>query len=328
MEANVISRRTLWQAPLALAFAAHVGSVRAQTFPSGPLRIVVPLPPGGGTDLVARVIGDKVGAELGHPVIIENRGGGSTFIGTQAVARAKPDGQTLLIVQPFNVIATLLQENVPYNLMKDFAPIIGVGSIPVAVAVRASSGIRSITDLAALGRSKDGGVVYSSGGVGALGHLASASFLNTLGVPGTNVPYRGNSDAIQAVVAGQVDMMSATTHDVMELVRSGSLRLLGIATEQRLPNLPDVPTMTELGFTNSPRIWYAYLVPTGTPANVVTRLQDVFSKAVNDPSVKERLASVGLDSQVLPGPELTKLIQSEVERWRAVIARNNIRVDR
>jgi tripartite-type tricarboxylate transporter receptor subunit TctC len=325
----VFKRRTLLAAPAVLALShAMPHSARAQAFPNGPIRVVVPLPPGGTSDLLSRVLGEKVGAELGAPVVVENRAGGSTLVGSQSVARSRPDGQTLLLVQPINIITMLLQENAGFSLTRDFAPIMRAGSIPMAVAVHAGSGIRSLLDLAAVARARDGGIAYASAGVASMGNLATVTLLRRLGVTGTNIPFRGNNDAIQALVGNQVQMMFGTASDVLELARAGTLRLLCVTSDQRLPGAPDVPTTREAGLADlTPRIWYAYLVPAATPAETVTRLQDSFGRAVADRGVQDRLGAVSIATDPLRGAELMTFIEAEMTRWGNVIRENNIRLN-
>jgi tripartite-type tricarboxylate transporter receptor subunit TctC len=325
----VIARRKLAAAAAALAtpWALPAGTARAQAPPGGPIRLVVPLPPGGTSDLLSRVLGERIGQELGVPTVVENRPGGSTIVGSQSVARARPDGQTLLLVQPINIVSLLLQEAPPVSMTRDFAPIMRAGSIPMAVAVHASSPIRALDDLAAAARGREGGIPYGSAGPASMANLATVSLLSRLGVPGTNIPFRGNNDAIQALVGNQIRMMFGTMSDVLELTRAGTLRLLCVTTEERLPAVPEVPTTKELGLADlTPQIWYGYVVPVATPPDTVARLQGAFAKALAERAVHDRLAGVSISVAPLSGAEFMAFIEAEMVRWGGVIRANDIRL--
>ncbi|HSV83074.1 MAG TPA: tripartite tricarboxylate transporter substrate binding protein [Ramlibacter sp.] len=324
-------RRNIVAAGLALAFAAAAvpGAAVAQqqaAFPNAPLKVIVPFAAGGLSDVVARVLGEKVGAELGQPVVVENRVGAGGAIGTKAVIAAKPDGLTLLSMSAANAILPLLQENV-YDWERELVPVIGIGSVPYAIAVNAKSNIRSLNDLVAAAKATQGGINYASGGQGSPSHLAPARLVSELRVNATHVPYSGLAGAVQALLGNQVQFICATTADVTKLVKSGDLRLLAVTSEQRLPELADTPTMAELGFADFyPSTWYAFLVPARTPAAVVERLHGAFAKSASDPGVQERLRGLGLTITLRSGPELGRFMREDVARWRRVIQDNNIKL--
>ena len=315
---------------LAVVAAGSVfGSAAAQTaYPSRPIKLIVPFPAGGSSDILGRAFADRLARDLGQTIVVDNRAGANTVLGTQAAAGSKADGYTILQVTPNAVIIASLQQNLPYDLQRDFTPVIGVGSVPLLLAVPANSTTRSVADLVALAKSRPGGVTYASGGIGSLGHLAPARFVRELKVTGTHVPYRGVAPAMQDVVGGRVDLMFVSSLEGMQMAKSGQVRVLGVTSEQRLPSLPDVPTMAELGFADfKPAVWYGFLVPAKTSADIVDRLNKAFASAANDAGVRERLSSLGLTVKIRSGPEMDKYIREEQARWGQVVKENNIKLE-
>jgi tripartite-type tricarboxylate transporter receptor subunit TctC len=313
----------------AVLSAANFGGISiataADACPARFIKMIVPNPAGGTGDLVARALGEKVSAELGKPVVVENRSGASTVIGTEAVARAKPDGCTILSLTASGVVVSVLQEKLPYNLERDFTPIISVGSFPMVLAVPVASKLNSFADVVAAARSADG-ITYASGGAGTLAHLSSVRLIKEMNGTGNHVPYRGNSDAIQGLLGNHVQLFFPSTAEALQLAKSGKIRLLGVTSEERLPTLPDVPTMKELGFAQfNPRLWYAFLAPANTPANIVSGLHDAFVKATTDPSVRERLIALGFTMEMKGPAAVSAFMKDEAARWGKVIKDNNIK---
>jgi tripartite-type tricarboxylate transporter receptor subunit TctC len=308
----------------AASFGGIGVATAAEACPARFIKMIVPNPAGGVGDLIARALGEKVGAELGKPVVVENRSGATTVIGTEAVARAKPDGCTILSLTASGVVVSVLQEKLPYNLQRDFAPIISVGSFPMVLAVPVASKLNSFADLVAAARSKDG-ITYASGGAGTLAHLSSVRLIKELNGTGTHIPYRGNPDAIQGLLGNQVQLFFPSTAEALPLAKSGKIRLLGVTSEERLPTLPDVPTMKELGFAQfNPRLWFAFLAPASTPPNIVSGLHDAFAKAAMDPSIRERLTALGFAMEVKDPAAVSAFMKSEAGRWGKVVKDNNI----
>ena len=288
-------------------------------------KMVIANPPGGVGDMVGRLLGDKAGTELGQTFVIENRAGATTVIGTDYVAKSKPDGCTILSLTASGVVVSVLKEKLPYNLERDFAPIVGVGSFPIVMAVPTSSKIKTFADLTAAVKSKDG-ITFASGGVGTLAHLSAVRLINEVGGTGNHIPYRGNPDALQALVGGEVQLFFPSTADALPLVKANKLRLLGITTEKRLPTLPDVPTMKELGFADfNPRLWYALIAPAKTPPEAITKLRGAFTKAVNEPGVQQQLGALGFVTEIKQPAEVTAFMKSEAARWGKVIKDNDIK---
>lgn len=319
--------RKLACAALALGTALWgLAPAQAATFPDRPLRLIVPFPAGGSSDTLGRTFADKLQAELGQTVVVDNRSGGNTVIGTQAAATSRPDGHTLLQVTPNAAIIGSLQAGLPYDMERDFTPVIGVGAVPLLLAVSAKSSIRSVGDLIAA--SKSGGISYASGGIGSLGHLAGARFLRELKITGTHVPYRGVSPAMQDVAAGRVHFTLVSSLEGVEMAKAGLVRVLGVTSEQRLPNLPEVPTLAELGFADfTPAVWYGFVVPAKTPPEIVDQLARAFVKVANDTAVRERLGNLGLTMRLRNGPEFGKYMREETQRWSRVVKDNNIRME-
>jgi tripartite-type tricarboxylate transporter receptor subunit TctC len=224
------------------------------------------------------------------------------------------------------VVVSVLQEKLPYNLERDFTPIISVGSFPMVLAVPAASKLNSFADLVAAATSTEG-TTYGSGGTGSLAHLSAVRLIKDLKGTGNHIPYRGNNDAIQGLLGNHVQMFFPSTAEALPLVQSGRIRLLGVTSEERLPKLPDVPTMKELGFAEfNPRLWYAFLVPANTPANIVSRLHDAFARAIMDPSVQGRLTALGFTIEIKDPAAVSAFMNEEAARWGKVIKENNITV--
>ena len=311
----------------AMALALAGGAMAADAFPTAPVKVIVPYGAGGIGDVMARIVGEKAGAELGQAVVIDNRSGGNGIIGAQAAAKSKADGYTLLLMATGHVILPSLQQ-MPYDWTKDFTPVFGITATPLVFAVRSKSNIRTVADLVATAKATPTGLNYASGGAGSVSHLAAARLVRELKINGTHVPFRGFSPAVQALLGDQVHFICATVADVVELTKSGDFRLLGVTAEKRHPLLPDVPTMKEQGFADfQAASWNAYLAPAGTPPETVARLNAAFAKATADAGVQERLGKLGVSVMAKNRGELEKFLKDEAARWRKVIQDNAIKVE-
>jgi tripartite-type tricarboxylate transporter receptor subunit TctC len=316
-----------WALALAAAVAFTGGALAADAFPTSPVKVVVPYGAGGTGDVVARILGDKVGAELGQPVVVDNRSGGGGIIGAQAVKTAKPDGYTLLQLATAHVILPSLQQ-VPYDLAKDYTPVFGITTSPLVFAVHSKSGIQTVADLVKLAKSRPKGLNYASGGAGSISHLAAARLVHDLKISGTHVPFRGFSPAVQALMGDQVDFICAAVADVLGLAKSGDFRLLAVTSDQRAPLLPEVPTMKEQGFGDfHAASWNAWVAPAGTPPDVVDRLNKAVVVATADRGVQERLGKVGVSVVPKSRADLEKFIKEEGARWRKVIEQNGVKLE-
>ncbi|MDR6854902.1 tripartite tricarboxylate transporter substrate binding protein [Variovorax guangxiensis] len=318
-------KKCLASATMALALAG--GAMAADAFPTAPVKVIVPYGAGGTGDVVARIVGEKAGAELGQAVVIDNRSGGNGIIGAQAAAKSKADGYTLMLMATGHVILPSLQQ-VPYDWTRDFAPVFGITTTPLVFAVRSKSDIRTVADLVATAKATPSGLNYASGGAGSVSHLASARLVRELKINGTHVPFRGFGPAVQALLGDQVHFICATVADVVELTKSGDFRLLGVTAEKRHPLLPDVPTMQEQGFSDfHAASWNAYLAPAGTPPQAIDRLNAALAKATADAGVQERLGKLGVSVMAKNRGELETFLKDEAARWRKVIQDNAIKVE-
>lgn len=295
------------------------------TYPERYVKLIVPNPPGGPGDVVARVFADEAAQFLGQSFVFDYRPGATTTIGTQTAARAEPDGYTILAFPSSGLAITVLRKKLPYNLEKDFKPILGVGSIPLVLVVRSESKFKSYAELAK--GIKGGDVTYGSGGVGTIAHLSAARLIAELKGKATHVPYRGNADTLQAVIAGQIDFFFASAGEAANFAKAGGIRPLGVTTRERLPELPGVPTMIELGLADfTPRLWFGFLAPSHTPDDRVKKLYNAFAEAGKDPVLQKRLGALGFHVELNDGAALEAMMKQEAEKWQSVVAYNKITV--
>jgi len=315
-------------AALALALAAAGAS--AQPYPSKPIRVVVPNPAGGYYDVIARAVGQKVGESIGQPMVVENRVGAGGSLGTEFTAKSPPDGYTIMVggIGPHG-IAPSLYANLPYDPVKDFAPIILVAMTPNILVVHPSSPIRSVQDLVAAAREKPGGLSYASNGNGTSQHLSAEMLATTMGLKLNHVPFKGSAPAVTAMLGGQVDFAFAVAPDALAHIKAGKLRAIGVTGAKRAAPLPEVPTLAEAGVPGyEATAWFGYLAPAGTPREIIDRLNAEIAKALESPEVRERLAPGGLSE--LPGgtPErFGELIRSEIAKWSTVVKASGAKID-
>jgi tripartite-type tricarboxylate transporter receptor subunit TctC len=310
-----------------MALAMAGSALSADAFPNAPVKVIVPYGAGGTGDVVARIVGEKAGAELGQPVIIDNRSGGNGIIGAQVASKAKADGYTLMFMATGHVILPNVQR-VPYDWHKDFTPVFGITATPLVIAVSSTSGIKSFADLVEVAKKAPNGLNYASGGAGSVSHLAAARLVRELKINGTHVPFRGFSPAVQALLGDQVNFICAAVADVVELTKAGNVRLLGVTADKRQPLLPDVRTMKEQGFADFyASSWNAYVAPTGTPPQTIDRLNAAFAKATADKGVQERLGNLGVSVMAKNRGDLQKFMKDEETRWRKVIEDNAIKLE-
>jgi len=293
----------------------------AQDYPAKALRIIVPFPPGGGNDILARRLAQVLTAPLGQPVVVDNRPGASSIIGTELVAKAPPDGYTILMG---NNGALTINPNVfhelPYDPVKDFAPITLLGSAPLTLLVHPSVPARSVTELIALAKARPGRLNFGSAGIGIVTHLAAEMLKSMARIEMTAIPYKGVGGAINDLFSGQIDMIFTGMIAALPAVRSGRLRILAITSAQRSTVLPDVPTIAESGFPGyEATVWYSILAPARTHQEVIKRLNVEFVKALKNPKVRDSLLLDG--AQVIgSSPEaLSAVIRSDLAKWARVI---------
>ena len=299
----------------------------AQKFPDKPIRFIVPFPPGGGNDILARLIAPKMGESLGQPVVIDNRAGAGGNIGTDLAAKSPPDGYTIVIASNQVTMNPALYAKLPFDIEKDFAPVALAASVPMVLAVHPSVPANNVREFLALAKASPGKFNHSTPGAGTPQHIAFEVFNHAAGINVTHVPYKGTGPAIADLIAGQVQAAFGTMASLEQHVKVGKLRALAVATPRRSAAMPNVPAVAETlpGFDVS--LWYSILAPAGTPAPIVARLSSEISKALAAPDVRDRLASQGFEVTFL-GPEpMTDLMKRDIARWGKSLREIGIKVD-
>jgi tripartite-type tricarboxylate transporter receptor subunit TctC len=310
----------------ALALLAGLPHAQGQAWPAKPLRIVVPFPPGGPNDIIGRLVAQKLGDAFGQPVVTDNRAGAGGTIGSLAVAKAAPDGYTLLSGGMGNLVMNPIIDKVPYDTLRDFAPVSLVASAPNVLVVHPSLPVKDVQALLALARARPGELNYASGGVGSTPHLSGALF-NALGkVTLSHVPYKGNAPAMADLLGGHVQVAFLGIPAAQPHVASGKLRALAVTGTARSRALAQVPTVKESGLSAyelSP--WYGILAPAGTPVDVLMRLNETINRAMSEPETVERLAALGAEPETASPAAFAARIRADIEKWTRVIRAANIR---
>jgi len=293
---------------------------QAQTWPSRSLRLVIPFAPGGGTDILARVIAPKLSEVLGQQVVVENKPGASSIIGSQIVVQAAPDGYTLMMVDSSIYVNPGLRTELPYNTLKDFTPIVHMAVAPVILVVHPSVPAQTLAELMTLGKAKPESLLYGSGGNGSSPHMAGELFNIAAGVPITHVPYKGTGEALSAVLAGQVPLTYSGISSVRQAVEAGRLRALALTGAQRNAALPNVPTFAESGLPSVDcSSHWGMLGPAGMAPEVVAKLNVAVNQVLADAAIKERITALVYDVAGGAPAAYTKLLETEIEKWRKVI---------
>jgi len=296
-----------------------------QAYPSKPVRIISPFPPGGGNDALCRIVAQKLVEGLKQQVIVENRAGANGIVGTEVAARSAPDGYTIVLIPSGHAVNATLYRKLPFDSIRDFAPITLAGSSPLVLAVHPSLPVKSVKELVALARARPGQLTYVSAGVGASGHLGGALFETLTGTKMVHIPYKGMALAITDLMSGQVSLTFGTSLSVIPHARSGRLRALATTGARRSPALPDLPTVAEAGVPGyEASLWYGFVGPARLPPEVVRRLNSAIVAVLGLPDVRDRLASQGVDPQPTTPEEFAQLLASDVERWAKVIQRAGI----
>lgn len=307
--------------------AAQCASAQNDAFPVRPIRLVVTVPPGGAADFIARLVGGKAGEALGQQVVVENRGGAGGTIAANEVAKANPDGYTLLQNSiTTHGIGPHLYSKLPYDPVRDFAPVSMLATLPLIMAINASLPVKNVSDFIEF--SKKQNLSFASSGNGGAPHMAGELFKSVTGVDMLHVPYKGSGPAVQDLIGGRVQVMFDAAPSLISHVRSGKLRVLAAASAQRNRLLPEVPTFAELGFPRiSVALWYGVLAPAGTPPAVIEKLNRAFTRALLTPEVHERLLTQGADP--VPGsPEaFAAFMQEEMAKWAPVVKQAGVKLD-
>jgi tripartite-type tricarboxylate transporter receptor subunit TctC len=308
----------------AAAFATavlHIGSAAAQAYPSKPIRLMVPFPPGGSTDIVARIVAQKLSAQLGQPMVVENRGGAGGTIGAAVVAKAAPDGYSLLVgTTSTHVVAPSVYAKLEYDPAKDFAPVSLMAVTPYLLVVNPAVQAKTVQELVDLMRAQPGRLNYASAGIGSTTHLAMEMLKSASGTFALHIPYNGNGPAGAAVVAGQVEILFGSLPAVLPQAKSGRVRALAVGTLKRSPSLPEVPTVAESGYPGfDASLWLALMAPAGTPAPVIERLHREVLAAVSAPDARELLDKNGAEVLTSTPAELAAMIRDGVARYGKIV---------
>lgn len=302
---------------------------QAQTYPSKPVRLIVPFTPGGSNDVLARVIGEELSQVWKQPVVVENKPGAGGNLGAELVAKAEPDGYTFLIAAN-NILAInpSLYDQVAFDPIKDFEPVTLLGRLPILLVVNSELPVKSVAELIELAKSSPDGLTYASGGSGTPQHLSGELFKAQAGIKMLHVPYKGNAPAVTDLMGGQVQMLLSPINSVLPHVRSGKLRALGVASTERLPYLPNVPTIAEAGLPGyESDIWVALVAPANTSADIISRVQRDVSSVLALPRVKEKLAAQGIEPTGSSPETLRALIVKDLARWSKVIKDSGARAE-
>ncbi|RUR69233.1 tripartite tricarboxylate transporter substrate binding protein [Variovorax guangxiensis] len=317
------------RAALGLALLLASGMALAQAYPARPIKLVVPFPPGGGTDIIAREVANKVATSEGWTIVIDNKPGSGGNIGVDAAAKASPDGYTLVLGQTNNLaINPSLYARLPYDPVKDLAAVGLVASAPLVVVVSSASPYRKLADVVAAAKAKPTALNYASSGNGTVAHLATEQFQKVAGIQLTHVPYKGASQGLTDLVGGQIQIYVSSVPTLIAQIKSGQLRALAVTSLQRNRDLPDVPTMVEAGYKDFEAVtWFGVAGPAAMPKDAIAKLNTAFNKALATPDVQKKLAAQG--AEVLSGPpeKFASLIRTDGVRWGAIVKASGIRLD-
>jgi tripartite-type tricarboxylate transporter receptor subunit TctC len=318
-------RRAAW---LAAALLFPVATL-AQAYPDKPIHLVVPFPPGGVADIIARPVAEKLANALGQPVIVENRGGATGTIGGAYVAHAAPDGYTLLFGTTNEIaMSPTLYSALPYDPTRDFAPVAIVAQFPNVLVTGPTVKAVRLADLTAQAQAKPKSLTFASSGQGSTNHLTAELYQNQANVQVVHIPYKGGGPALVDLTGGHVDAMFATLPSAVALIKGGKLRALAVTGQSRSPALPDVPTAREAGLPGLVvTTWNGVLAPAGTPPAVVDRLAQALKQAVDDPDIRNKLAAVGAEPLYTPPQAFATVIRDDYSRWSTLIKKAGIKVD-
>ena len=325
----VLARRRLLGLGTVVALGAGAMPARAVDFPTKPLKIVVPYAPGGGADSVARIVAKRVAETIGQPIVIENKGGAGSILGTEQVAKAEPDGYTLLLGQSGPIsINPAVYRSLPYDPVKDFAPITMTTAYPYILVVNAELPARKLAEFVALARAKPDAMNYGSTGVGAANHLVAELFDQKAGIRMTHVPYRGTALAVGDLVAGQLSVVFGDPVSVLPHIKSGKLRALAVTSLDRSPVAPEVPTVAESGYPGFEALaWHGIFAPAKTPPAVVKVLNEQFVRALQDPATRDLLVNQAMQTVGNTPDAFAAFIAKDIATWKAVAADAKVTVE-
>jgi len=306
-----------------------LGSTAAQdAWPSRPIKFILPFPPGGGTDILGRIIAERLGANLGQPVVTENRGGAGGNVGAEAAAHSAPDGYTILLAAPSLAISKTLYAKLNYDAVRDLAPISLVAAVPNVMVTHPSVPAKTLKEFIALAKAKPGGMNFGSGGSGTSNHLAGELFNLAAGVQLVHVPYKGVNLAMNGVLAGEVQLVFIGIPVPAPHIKAGRLTALAVLAPKRSPILPDVPTAAEAGLGEfDVTTWYGILAPAGTPRPIITRLNAELVKVMHAPDLQERLATLATDPLTSTPEEFAAYLDREIAKWGDVVRKAGLKAD-
>ena len=329
---GTVAMRTMtmaWAITIAILLTCITASpLAAETYPNRPIRFIFPFPPGGPTDILGRIIGQKLAERLGQPVVPENKPGAGANIGLEIGAKAKPDGYTITLASPSLSISPTLYKKLNYDSVKDFAPISLVAEIPNVLLVPSSSPIKSLKELIAYAKANPGKLNFGSGGIGTSNHLASELLKTLAQINIVHVPYKGSNQAMIGMMGGEVGMVVVGIPPSQGQIKAGKVRALAVLSEERLPAFPNIPTAKEAGIDNfEVTTWYGILAPAGTPREIVTRLNGELVKIIAMPDTKEKMQNAGFEPLSSTPEKFAEFIKTEIVRWGKVIKDANISVE-
>ena len=317
-----------WLRVLALAACGVGFVVQAQTYPDKPIKFVVPYPPGGGTDVIARIVQPRLQALLGQSIVIDNKGGAGGSIGTDLVAKAAPDGYTVLFTLNSHTVNPAIYAKLPFDTQKDFEPVGLVASLPQILAVNPQFSANSVADLVAQAKARPGGLSYASVGVGSPGHLAGELFNLRAGVQTVHVPYRGGGPAVTDVMGGQVPLLWVSIPAAAQHVKSGKLKALAVSTLKRSAAFPEVPTMQEAGIADfEVDSWYAMFLPAKTPKAIIDKLNATLNAVLKEPEIREKLLAQGSEAVGGTPEALARAVSVELPKWAKLAKDANIKAE-
>jgi tripartite-type tricarboxylate transporter receptor subunit TctC len=310
--------RSLVLASAAALFAAS--GAAAQSYPAKPIRFIVPYPPGGGTDIVARLVAAKMTTSMGQPVLVDNKPGASTIIGTEMLAKAQPDGYTIGLITDSHAINQTFFPKLPYDAIRDFEPVTQLVFVPLVLVAHPSLNVKTVPELIAAAKANPGKINYASIGNGTP-HQISMEWLKSMaGISMTHIPYKGVAPALTDVVAGQVDVMFTGTSSASPYVKAGKLNALAVSSAKRQPSFPDTPSVAESGLPDFDFMtWYGVAMPAGTPSGITMRINQEIAAALNQPDIKERLATLGVVGAPTSPAEFGAFIKSEAQKLGRIV---------
>jgi tripartite-type tricarboxylate transporter receptor subunit TctC len=298
----------------------------AQTWPSRPIKAYIPFSAGSATDIIPRAVFDRVAAELGQPIIIENRGGAGGTIGVGAVVKADPDGYTILANSSAHTVAPSIIENLPYDTAKDLAGVVSLGKNANILVVSPAKGWKTVGDLIAAAKAKPGTINYGSAGVGTATHISAERFRQSAGIEATHVPYKGGPEALADIMGGRVDFYYCPISTALPLIRDGRVVALATSTPTRASALPQVPTSIEAGFANSDyTVWYGVFMPAKTPRAIIERFRDATLKVVETPAMQQKLAELAVDPMPMKPAEFDRMVADEIVANQKLIKASGIK---